>query len=231
MSELRGRSRVSDKKCDCESQMIAGLVAGVILGIVIGSAFFAVSYPMLQSGKWAAWVQAIGSILGISVAIAVPAWQHRKAEDLRSKHIRLHNFRVLRLLSVLSERAFQQANTVGAARSKSGRTEKAEDRIKQRSTFIKIAEEVDAIPLLEVPTYEAVEYFARLKQFLGEAIDEVGDVSTLSLAIETGEPYGKPWYRLRGNLSEIRDIFLFQSKSYGSSDIEPSLIGEINGDY
>ncbi|WP_057921134.1 hypothetical protein [Lysobacter capsici] len=34
--------------------------------------------PCLSQTLWAAWVQAVGSVLAIAVAIAVPFWQHRK---------------------------------------------------------------------------------------------------------------------------------------------------------
>ncbi|BCZ84816.1 hypothetical protein PTKU64_84910 [Paraburkholderia terrae] len=45
---------------------------GVLIGMLI-TGF--VKWPPQQSSDWAAWMQAIGAIVGIAIAIAIPAWQ------------------------------------------------------------------------------------------------------------------------------------------------------------
>lgn len=45
--------------------LIAVLLAGLVLGVVGGLAIAGFAYPIYKSEKWAAWVQAIGSILAL----------------------------------------------------------------------------------------------------------------------------------------------------------------------
>lgn len=56
-------------KCDCQGLMMAALAIGAGLGVIAGMAIYASAYPALQTDKWAAWVQAIGSILAIAGAV------------------------------------------------------------------------------------------------------------------------------------------------------------------
>lgn len=51
--------------------LIAVLLAGLVLGIVGGLAIAGIAYPIYQSEKWAAWVQAFGSIGAIVAAIYI----------------------------------------------------------------------------------------------------------------------------------------------------------------
>ncbi len=222
--------RSERKKYDCEGWLIAALIAGVVIGIGLGLFLFPFLRPLLALDGMATWVQAIGSSIGIGIAIFVPAWQHRKAEGLRNDEKRMSNFRVLRLLSILSTRAVSAVETIGASRNEEGGLEKREDRARQKIALQEIADEMNAIPFLEVPTYEAIEYFARLKRAIGEAIDRVEHEASSHKVLVTGETYGKPWHRIRGNLIEIQNVFAFQEKPYKPSELEPSLRAELYGD-
>lgn len=50
-----------------EEMLITVLCVGVAAGIVAGMAILAFAYPMFQSGNWAAWVQAIGSLIALAI--------------------------------------------------------------------------------------------------------------------------------------------------------------------
>ena len=63
------------QKDDCEARTLLVLAIGVGFGVVIGAAFYAAAFPMFQSEKWAAWVQAIGSIGAILAAIWIASRQ------------------------------------------------------------------------------------------------------------------------------------------------------------
>lgn len=45
--------------------LLLGGVIGVLIGVAIGVALLSYAYPVFHSDKWAAWVQAIGSILAL----------------------------------------------------------------------------------------------------------------------------------------------------------------------
>ena len=48
-------------------------VSGVVAGVVAVAAYHYVSWGHLKAADWAAWVQAIGSVAGIGIAIWIPA--------------------------------------------------------------------------------------------------------------------------------------------------------------
>ncbi|MDV3469030.1 hypothetical protein RZA67_09840 [Stenotrophomonas sp. C3(2023)] len=52
-------------------------------GVLVAWALFYVwgSFPTVREFDLPAWTQAIGSVLAILVAIAVPAWQHQRSND------------------------------------------------------------------------------------------------------------------------------------------------------
>ncbi len=60
-------------KCDCQGLMMAALAIGAGLGVIAGMAIYAAAYPVFQSEKWAAWVQAVGSLGAIFSAVALYA--------------------------------------------------------------------------------------------------------------------------------------------------------------
>lgn len=76
------------KKEDSEARTLVALVVGCGLGVIIGVAALAAAYPVFQSEKWAAWVQAFGSIAALGVAIWVFSKQAeltRQIHDTESK--------------------------------------------------------------------------------------------------------------------------------------------------
>lgn len=71
------------KKEDCEARTLIALVVGVGFGVLIGSALLASFYPIFQSKEWAAWVQALGSVGAIVVAVFIGRESMRSAERLQ----------------------------------------------------------------------------------------------------------------------------------------------------
>lgn len=55
----------------CEARTLIALAVGVGFGVIIGAAAYATAYPIFQSEKWAAWVQAVGSVVAVFVAIYI----------------------------------------------------------------------------------------------------------------------------------------------------------------
>ena len=61
------------------------LLLGMALGIVQGIVFLSIFNPVFQSDKWAAWVQSVGSILAICVAIYIPFKQRRDEKKIEKE--------------------------------------------------------------------------------------------------------------------------------------------------
>lgn len=70
------------KEKDC-GYWIAVLLVGVGLGVVAGIAILSLFYPAFQSDKWAAWVQAVGSVGAICAAIYVMEMGRRHQETAK----------------------------------------------------------------------------------------------------------------------------------------------------
>ncbi|MCX5470507.1 hypothetical protein OSH04_02130 [Alcaligenes sp. A-TC2] len=67
-----------------------GIVLGLIIGVAIGMLTLSNFYPTFQSDKWAAWLQAVGSIVAVIAAFIISGNQTRKeslkkSEENRSK--------------------------------------------------------------------------------------------------------------------------------------------------
>lgn len=75
-----------NKKGKACSYWIAVLLVGLALGVIAGLAIAGFAYPIYQSEKWAAWVQAFGSIGAILAAIAIASHQEQKRERRLMRH-------------------------------------------------------------------------------------------------------------------------------------------------
>src|SRR5690554_5711321 len=60
---------VEKEKRFSEDFVIAVLLIGVAAGVVSGMAIYAFAFPIFQSERWAAWVQAAGVIGAVGVAV------------------------------------------------------------------------------------------------------------------------------------------------------------------
>lgn len=100
------------KKEDCEARTLTALGVGVGFGVLIGAALLASFYPMFQSEKWAAWLQAIGSIIAILVAIKVAARQSETSRQLQKEEFELLS-QERRRARVDSLRAIEKSAVIG----------------------------------------------------------------------------------------------------------------------
>lgn len=70
--------------------MLVGAVAaliGVVVGGVAGAAIYASTYPVFETSSWAAWLQAVGSIVAIGSGFAFHFWQLNLAELRRLRQL------------------------------------------------------------------------------------------------------------------------------------------------
>lgn len=69
------------KKKDCGT-LITVLLTGVTLGAIAGIVLLSLLYPVFQSDKWAAWVQAVGSIGAIMGSYFIGSHLSGKSHEL-----------------------------------------------------------------------------------------------------------------------------------------------------
>ena len=90
---------MDQKEKDCAYWMVV-LSAGLVLGVIAGLAIAGIAYPIYQSEKWAAWVQAFGSIGAIVSAIYLLHKQFLIQDEQRKKLERDEEIRLLLALRV-----------------------------------------------------------------------------------------------------------------------------------
>lgn len=90
------------EKKDCEARTLTALGVGVGFGVIIGAALLASFYPMFQSEKWAAWVQAIGSVLAIFTAVILYFLGERHKQKSKESEEANHVTHVMKSVELLS---------------------------------------------------------------------------------------------------------------------------------
>lgn len=118
------------KKCFSEDLLCAVLLFGLVFGIVAGLAIYAIAYPMFQSENWAAWVQAIGAIVALCIAIWIPQQERRLQADKDALSELRRRFELLQALAVLANhaaRAMQSTTRKITINEKPIRTDRLED--------------------------------------------------------------------------------------------------------
>lgn len=116
----------------------------------------------------AAWVQAIGSLIGIAIAIAVPAWQrHKASQDVRNAvTVRVENARLLgiKLAGIAVQRL--EATRVGLNSRPIGGSLKLAIRVVEADIEV-----LEAFNLHDLGTAKQMQSFSLLKSFLRSAVD------------------------------------------------------------
>lgn len=64
-----------------------GAAVGTLIGIAVGMLTLSNFYPIFQTDKWAAWIQAVGSVIAIIVSALLVNWQlnQQQIEKTRSE--------------------------------------------------------------------------------------------------------------------------------------------------
>lgn len=123
----------------------------------------------------AAWIQAVGSIAAIAIAIAIPAMQHRAdlARDAEAK--RAEDARILGIAEQVAGGALNLLLTVALRRGDTSLGESQEDRRSQREGLIGLLHSLEAFSLLQFPTAIAASAVIGLRYTLNLALRDMGD--------------------------------------------------------
>lgn len=79
---------MDEEKRYSEYSLYGFLAIGLAAGLVAGMAIYAAAYPVFQSSEWAAWVQAIGSVSALGIAVWVASRQARLTREIHSSEAR-----------------------------------------------------------------------------------------------------------------------------------------------
>lgn len=140
------------------------------------------TWPISPWSRWdwagqtaAAWVQAVGSIAAIAIAIAIPAMQHRadRARDIEARCA--EDARVLGIAEQVAGGALQLLLTIAQRRGDTSHGETQEERRWQREGLVGLLRSLEALPLLQLPTAMASSAVIGLRYTLSCALRDVGD--------------------------------------------------------
>ena len=130
--------------------------------------------PGFNRSECASWVQAIGTLVALAIAVAVPAWQHWAAVKREQRSDAQRAKRVLEIALVLARMGRDRVAEFLEFRSN---PEKLEDR-GAREAFrhmLKTAlHDLEELKALDMPTVPAAKSVAALQQWMVTAIAAVG---------------------------------------------------------
>jgi len=126
---------VGKKNKDCV-YWVAVLFVGLALGVVGGLAIAGIAYPIYQSEKWAAWVQALGSIGAIVGAVWLFFAGLKQKERERRDEYATHILFLMETIELISKKVVETIEDEGAYLYylRQAETEAFVDRIKEHQT-------------------------------------------------------------------------------------------------
>jgi hypothetical protein len=167
---------------------------------------------------FAAWTQAIGSVLAILAAVGIAAWQSysskRQALDaeIREKD------RLVFVLYQLAMNIHHFFGNIDEQRSTEGGIETYQTREYYRRKLLHFQSEMDKIPIYFLPSIETYRQVVKLKEGLDRAErelfmfkDDPIDVAVMGC----GELYGKKWRPMVGNSREAMELLGDELKKFG----------------
>lgn len=101
------------KEKDC-AYWIGLLLAGLVLGVIAGLAIAGTAYPIYQSDKWAAWMQAFGSIGAIVGAVWLFFAGAKQKERERKDEHATHVFFLMETIELISKKLVETIEDRGS---------------------------------------------------------------------------------------------------------------------
>lgn len=153
-----------------------GLAVAALLAAVIAVTWQWVPWRTIFSDQGlAAWVQAIGSVVAIAIAIAMPAMQHRADREREAEARRSESARVLGIAAQMGGSALSLLVTIAERRGNPAHGESQDERQIQRQAMTDILRLLEGVSPLELPNPEASSCVLSMRYALNLAL---GDLDT-----------------------------------------------------
>ena len=169
----------------------------LIVGFVsIASLIFTalVGWAWLKHDNAAAWLQAIGAIVGIGIAVAVPAWQHRTTVRREAERERLACRRLLEITLELSRNSLDMIILARTPHSSIINGELADNFRREISRAAKsLSDDLGGVPLQAFPSAQAASAVLGMRSHLGLLIKMMSEPPTQHIA-----GVAVPWYHPMG---------------------------------
>lgn len=158
-----------------------------------------VPWSAFDSEMAPAWVQGVGSLVAIAVAIGVPAWQHQAAARAARVAERLEEIRRIEIVYELTCVMLNFSRGTYLDRGDPAKTETHRRRHYQLSFTRHLAVQLGTIRPLDMPSGKIFRIVGRL----------AGDIGAIEEAIQAGRPepmsgsyeYARPWFIILGSLT------------------------------
>lgn len=204
------------KECWWRVAILLALISGFTLIAILGWPRYELDQTM------AAWVQAIGTLIALGVAIAVPAWQNKKLEERRQKDAQRKLWQTLRLAWTLTSSCMHLARGIHEFRSNCDNSLSPADRSASRDRVDELASEIFKVPLSSIKNGEALDYFMRARRSVLEAQDLLHRDPYPDAVLVCSPALAKPWIKICCELREAGEILGLHVKELQGDHKEPT---------
>lgn len=190
----------------------------------ISFAFTVVAYVLFQGIPWAeishdgnaaAWVQAIGSVFGILLAVAIPAWQHAVDTRRGIAAERAESIRQISIAAQMGGSALSLMLQIASRRRDVNLYESQRERCIQRGGLTDILRSVETIRIQDLPSPQASGAILGLLYSLRLSLTDVGE--EVEGDLPGSQERANPWLQNISMIYEGTTELLRQLKGLGES--------------
>lgn len=169
------------------------LFGAIILMLLIGL----VSWDWVSDKGTPAWMQAIGSLVGIAIAIGVPAWQHKLSERMKTADRTRADLRTLEALKTIFHEAGEIAQEGAHASGIDPQRNGGGERAARVQRLAQLQAELSGILLTDMPDTMMVKtlaegrrHMAKLQEILGRGEHDLEPLPRTNETIPLGDMGG-----------------------------------------
>lgn len=169
------------------------LFGAIILMLLIGL----VSWDWVSDKGTPAWIQAIGSLVGIAIAIGVPAWQHKLSERTKAADRTRADLRTLEAVKTIFHEAGEIAQEGAHASGVDPQRNSGGERAARAQRLAQLQAELSGILLTDMPDAMMVKtlaegrrHMAKLQEILGREEHNLEPPPGTSETIPSGDMGG-----------------------------------------
>lgn len=178
------------------------------------------TWPVSPWSQWdwagqtaAAWVQAVGSVVAIGIAIAVPAFQHMADTRRKELHDRQEAGRLLGITAQLATSCLGTMVTIYEVRSNEDHRESQAERRIQYQAITDVLTCLEGIPMERMPSAGAARRLLGLRFAIRSGLDIVEHERPDWLT--GGQERSAPWAEIIGMAHEIISAIMEEVQSLG----------------
>jgi hypothetical protein len=174
---------------------LQAVVLPLLLAMTGANVLAMLPWRWIDSPVASGWVQAVGSIAAILVAVGVAAYQNYTESKRRVRQDQAEARRMIQLLAHLTALAHLMAQDVQEFRGNPSNSETRENRDYWRHEFGKLQSSLEGIPIHLLPSVTTLQFLLNVRSWIGNALKLLAEPIGLEVSEATicGPKYQSPW--------------------------------------